>query len=95
MKKILNLDSKAYRSLNEDMMTCVVIAGILERIKENSITLAISGICMVLFYITLVMALYKGWCETKSIRQVLKDNRFILVIMAIGLVFGIILLSLR
>ncbi len=68
--------------------------GIVDRIWDNYILTIIGYILVSLFYLTFAAALIKGWFETRSMKQVYKDNKFMIILLAIIYAVGLILLML-
>ena len=85
-----NITSKTFRSLYDGLIFVSLFVSFIERIWDNAVLHTLAWIVTLLFIAAFVAALVKGWFETKSIKQVYKDNQ--VYILSIG-IFAVILLT--
>lgn len=90
-----NITSKTFRSLYDDLIFVCLFVSFIERIWDNAVLHTLASIIALLFIAAFIAALVKGWFETKSIKQVYKDNKVYILILGVFAVIVLIVLLLQ
>ena len=87
-----NITSKRLRDVYESLPFPIVVIDLIRRVVESDFLSIIGTILGILFFITFIAALVKGWFETRSVKQVYKDNKFWIISLLILYTLAIIIM---